>query len=354
MMSISAPLPIYNKRIEDLSADRIHLKNKQNGIAWGRFVCIVVMAISLYYAWPFGVFYTVLTVIVFMAVFLRLVILSAKNNEKIGSLDRLLLINQQEIDMAAGQYISLPDGHDFLPNNHDYALDLDIFGRASLYQYVNRTISAQGQHDLSAWLLHPADPVTVLQRQEAARELKDQYVWRQQLQAHGMENQITLLTRKKLALWLEDPNRFTKPHWKWISILLPAIIIAALIFHLTGSLSSERFYGLVILFLFISWFFSHKVKPAYIKLNQVVAEMTTLSNTIHCIEQNHFKSPLLSRLQQAYVYTSSKASLQVKSLKAILDRLDYRLNPIVFIPLNIFLLWDLQQVLSLENGKKKQ
>jgi DNA mismatch repair ATPase MutS len=38
-------------------------------------------------------------------------------------------------------------------------------------------------------------------------------------------------------------------------------------------------------------------------------------------------------------------------LKKILDRLDYRLNPVVFIPLSAFLCWDLQQILSLEKWK---
>ncbi|MBK5270628.1 MAG: DNA mismatch repair protein MutS, partial [Bacteroidia bacterium] len=41
----------------------------------------------------------------------------------------------------------------------------------------------------------------------------------------------------------------------------------------------------------------------------------------------------------------------IKKLKNILERFDYRLNPVVHIPLNTFLLWDLHQMMMLEKWK---
>ena len=49
---------------------------------------------------------------------------------------------------------------------------------------------------------------------------------------------------------------------------------------------------------------------------------------------------------------TSKASASIHQLHKIFARFDYRLNPLVYIPLNIFLLWDLQQVLQLEKWKE--
>ena len=45
--------------------------------------------------------------------------------------------------------------------------------------------------------------------------------------------------------------------------------------------------------------------------------------------------------------------LNLNQLKNILERLDLRFNFVVFIPLDILLQWDLQQVIALETWKKK-
>jgi len=62
---------------------------------------------------------------------------------------------------------------------------------------------------------------------------------------------------------------------------------------------------------------------------------------------------LLQQLQSAYITTATTASGEAKRLKKILERLDLRLNPVIFIPLDIILQWDLQQAIALENWKKR-
>src|SRR5439155_10630414 len=103
----------------------------------------------------------------------------------------------------------------------------------------------------------------------------------------------------------------------------------------------------------ISGYISKKAERVYLRLNKIVQEIAALSNSIQWIEQQTFRADLLKGLQQQYSDGVWKASRQVKVLKEILDRFDYRLNPVVFIPLNTFFFWDLQQVLALEKWKEK-
>ena len=93
--------------------------------------------------------------------------------------------------------------------------------------------------------------------------------------------------------------------------------------------------------------------PDYIRLNKITGELETLSSSISCIENKDFTSPLLSTLKMDFNSTETKASSTIKNLKKILDRLDYRLNPIIFIPLSALVCWDLQQIFALENWKQK-
>ncbi|MEJ7770037.1 MAG: hypothetical protein WKF70_10930 [Chitinophagaceae bacterium] len=352
MMPENDPLAVYRKRIDDLSIYIRELKKKRHGIAWGRFACLLAIIACFYYIWPYGLAFTSLAVIFCLAIFLRLVIISVNNNELIAHHQLLVTLNQQEIQIAAGNYTSRPDGTELLPSLHDYAHDMDIFGRASLYQYINRTSSEQGHHMLANWLLAPAADTRLLERQQAVNEISTRYKWRQQLQAFGMINKITLNTQKQTSNWLAESNEFSRPLWKWVRFAFPAFILTALLICIAGFLPSPLFYGLAFIFLVLSLLISRKVVPAYLQLDKIVKQITTLSKSIECIEGAHFESPLLIQLQQQFKSGLTTASNEVKALKNILERLDYRLNPLVFIPLNTLLFWDLQQVLALENWKK--
>ena len=105
--------------------------------------------------------------------------------------------------------------------------------------------------------------------------------------------------------------------------------------------------------LVISFGISKLVMPAYTKLNKVAPQLETLSDSVSWIEKGDFKSKLLVQLKIKYIDGSVLSSQTIKKLKKILDNTDIRLNPLVFIPLNTFLFWDLQQVMILENWKKE-
>ena len=61
------------------------------------------------------------------------------------------------------------DAH--LPATHLYARDLDVFGRAGLFELLSTARTAEGEEVLARWLLHAAPPDEVRARQEAVREL---------------------------------------------------------------------------------------------------------------------------------------------------------------------------------------
>jgi DNA mismatch repair ATPase MutS len=107
---------------------------------------------------------------------------------------------------------------------------------------------------------------------------------------------------------------------------------------------------LFVSYVILSLAISRKVIPIYTPLGKIVDELNSLSNSINWIEQKDFTAPLLQTIQG--LLNNRKAATSIRAVKNILDRFDYRLNPLIFIPLNAFLLWDLQQVLKLEKWKQ--
>lgn len=70
--------------------------------------------------------------------------------------------------------------------HHPYALDLDLFGRASLFQWLGPTATPGGSSRLAEWLLTAATPEAIRRRQAAVGELASHDEWRDELAAHGV------------------------------------------------------------------------------------------------------------------------------------------------------------------------
>ena len=63
-------------------------------------------------------------------------------------------------------------GENFRQPDHVFADDLDLFGKASLFQFLSRARTTVGERTLAEWLLTPAAVEVALARHDAVRELK--------------------------------------------------------------------------------------------------------------------------------------------------------------------------------------
>ena len=351
---MTSPLEIYQQQIDNHRKELGKLEKKRSLFGWLRFFSMGTAFVILWLLWSKGL--PILLPIPFLLIGFFLFILrkDIENNDAIENLQRLIKISETEIEVLRHHFTDLPDGAEFKPEHHEYANDLDIFGRASLYQYINRCTSEQGKKLFADWLLAPASDEIILQRQTAVKELESQIEWRQQLQSYGLEKPITKSIEYKINAWLKEPFQFiNKPTWRVLRFLLPGISLTLLVLHLAGIITASVFYPAILLMLLISFGISKQVMPAYTHLDKAATQLETLSKSISWIEEIHFKSGLLFQLQKAYLQNSRSSSRTIRNLKNILDRFDIRLNPLVFIPLNTFLFWDIQQVMILENWKKE-
>ena len=348
------PEIFYNQQISDLTTKLNRLLKRKQLLGWIRFGILAITVLLTWFFSPSGILVSVFILFIGLATFLFAVRKDLVNKEAISHHERLIELNKQEILYLQHNYTHQKDGGEFYKDEHAYAGDLDIFGRASLYQYINRTHSEQGNRLLADWLLAPSAAATIQARQKAAQELVEQTNWRQELQAHGSSSTITIATEKKMEEWLKEENQFIdKNIWQIIRYIFPVIAIAIFVCFLFDVITYQRFLQSLLVFTIIAFAITRMIVPLYRKLNKITGQMEVLSNSIACIELAAFEDPLLVELKNQFNSGSNKASQQILELKNIFNRFDYRMNPVVFIPLNIFLLWDLQQVLQLEKWKQK-
>lgn len=348
------PREFYTKRIVDLKARLTTLNKRKTLLAWLRLITIIIIIVCWYFLYPLGFMYVLLPVFILAVLFTRLIYADLKNKSHIEQTKFLISINEAELKALQHDYLKFEDGNEFKLKEHFYANDLDIFGHASLYQYINRTNSEMGNATLAKWLLQPANKETIIQRQEAIKELKGLHEWRQHLQALGAGKKIQAATKTRLQLWFQEKEQFIKNKaWQVLQYLMPAFIITAIILNILELLSGyTRNYCLLIAA--ISAFYIYKkVTLIHQQVSKITEELEVLTGSIQLIEETNFKSEYLKRLQNQFKNQNSNASLKLEQLKKILERFDLRYNPVVFIPLAIIMQWDLQQAIALEKWKNK-
>jgi DNA mismatch repair ATPase MutS len=289
-----------------------------------------------------------------IAGFIRLIYADLKNKSAIKNNRHLKQINESEIQALSHNYYGFEEGSNYIPTEHPYANDLDIFGRASLFQYFNRTTSDMGGTTLAHWLLQPATTEIILQRQAAVKELTQTSEWRQQFQAYGKEQKITNATQERLQTWLQTaPHFINSVLWKVLQYAIPAIIITVIILNVEDVITNEVRNMFLLGSAVIAFVMAKNIAPLHQQVSKMAEELSVLADSIKMVEQTQFNTPLLQTLQAKFVIENTKASTQLKQLKKIVERLDLRLNPVVFIPLAILFQWDIQQAMALEKWKQR-
>lgn len=348
------PAEYYDKRLTLLGTDLSKLLTKKSRLGWARFFVMLLIAGCFYFLFPYGWSYVTTAAGILSAGFIKLVFADIDNKKLIQHTQQLIEINQDEIKALDGNYFHFDDGSIHAPHEHLYSNDLDIFGKASLYQYINRSTSAMGGNTIANWLMAPATEEIIVQRQTAAKELHAQTEWRQALQAYGKENKIKQATYQRLQEWIQQENIFiNNQYWTVLQFLIPTIMISVIALNLFDVISNPVRNIFLLVSAVAAFFISRKVIPLHSQVSKITEELEVLSDCIRLIENKNFTSPLLVQLQSAYKQKESTASAEMKKLKGIVQRMDWRLNPIVFIPLAILFQWDLQQVIALEKWKKR-
>jgi len=347
------PLEFYKQKIDLLQTDLNLLIKKKSSLGWLRFAVITCAAAGFYFLLPYSIWYALAMLVFLMIIFVRLVLADHKNKSSINHLKTLIQINEDELNAIAENYYHFKNGSELKPKEHLYANDLDIFGHASVFQFINRTRSEMGSSTLAYWLLNPAPHETILKRQAAVKEISVQTAWRQELQAFGAAEKIQTSTTQRLEKWFaEDYNFIKSKYWLLAGYLVPSLVFTVIILNLTDVFNNyTRNYFLLAAALF-AFYVSKKVTPMHHQVSKMTGELEVLNQSIKLIEETNFKSAFLQDLQKQFIQDNNTASKQIKQLKKILERFDLRFNFVVFIPLNILLQWDLQQIIALEKWKQ--
>jgi uncharacterized membrane protein YkgB len=284
-MNKTTPPETYRLQLEKHTFLLNRLQQKRTRLGWVRlavFLLTILIAYNIFTTYGVA---GVIPVVIGIGMLLYLVSVDVANNTKIRNTKTLIQINEEELQALDHRFLFRDDGAAFTPAEHAYAGDLDIFGKASIYQLLNRCYTGQGRTRLAANLLYPLPVQQVMLRQEAVKELAPQIEWRQQWQAFAMSSTITEATEQKIQQWLkEEEEHFTGPGWKVFLFIYSALTLLSAVAAILGFLSGSVFSLLYILYFGFSLTLSRKAMGPYAHLNGVVKEAATLQALIVWLE----------------------------------------------------------------------
>ncbi|HZW77035.1 MAG TPA: DNA mismatch repair protein MutS [Flavobacteriaceae bacterium] len=260
----------------------------------------------------------------------------------IALIDRNIL----ELQVLERKFKNLPNGSEFQDPNHFYSHDIDLFGRGSFFQYINRTALAEGAECLSQLLLEN-DTANIQKKQEAIEDLSKRQLWQQDFSATASLLKTEVSTAF-IAEWLTGYKRFI-PNWWGIFAKVFAFVSTVLVFAYFLDLISGYFVGgWFFLGVTISGRFLKNVNSLSSDTSKILSTFNQFQQLLSKIESETFTSELLKEKRAAVSTAQNKASWIIKKFARNLDALDQRNNMLFGILGNGFFLWDIQQSLGIE------
>jgi MutS domain V len=344
----------YRQKIDRHGFAIQKLKKERAFISIARLMTVIAGLGSAWYIWPSSVPFSIV-LFISIAIFIFLIFRDVDKSASIKNYERLISVNRQELDTIQNNFHGYDDGLSFKDSNHAYASDLDLFGSLSIFQWLSRCHADQSKKLLADRLKSPLHPGLVKNNQEAAKELSEKQESCQQFQSLAIESPLSFKTERKIKGWSDSPPAgFEKPYWKWIRNLYPIIPLSVFTIYILDYISNRTFVFCLIGFYILYMLISKKIGKEFELLFKIEPEVDAVYKQLHHIEYETFTSPLLKSLQNRLKpggYSSASAS--VKDFHIILKRIEFRANLVVSPVLQFFLMWDLRQIISLNEWKKK-
>ena len=215
-------------------------------------------------------------------------------------------------------------GDRFFDPAHPYARDLDLFGRASLFELLSTARTRAGEETLAAWLLAAAPVDEVLARQHAVRDLAPRVAFREQLFLLG-DSVRTGVNPVALVAWGERSPVFVTRATRVATALLAVLWFGSLI--VWGIFGLGWIAGLSSL-LNLAW--AHRlyarVDAAGTAAEEATEDLELLAGVLSLIENEPFSASRLVSLQSSLNTGGITPSEAIRRLARLAEYLRHRHN----------------------------
>lgn len=323
---------------------------------------ISMLRLALFIAGIAGLYFffnqTTLLIICICLTFLPLFILVKIHNRffiRKEWLETQARIIQEELQALSGDYSSFEDGKEYVNPEHPYSFDLDIFGRRSLFQSINRTCTFFGKVRLAEWLQnHLHEKTSIEKRQEMVREISEHTLFREQFRMAGLVHHGQSSDAEKIQAWSQSPAQYL--HAGWVKTFIwgvPVINSLLLITSLAGWISFS-WLGLSFgIFLVLSFGIIKRATYIQETYGKQLKSLNGYARLIALAKAENWKSAGMQELMERFNLNGQSPVQALQQLSKELDRLDLRNNQFLYVLLEGSIFFQLQEIVRIERWKAR-
>ena len=345
ILFMSSPNTFYQKQLKIYKESTVALKKRLLLLSTARLIVFVVTALCFYILapkWQLVGFSAIIGAILFIILLSKYA--SIKRKRELHSAH--VKINEEELKIADRNFHHRDTGAPFQSPTHFYSLDIDLFGTGSFFQYLNRTVTPEGQNQL-AEILKSNDIKNITRRQEAIKELSEKPKWIQNYAAKASLVKIET-PAQQIVNWLKNHQRFIPKLMRWFPFLFSGISISLLLLAILKVLPIDYFGYWLFVGLIVTGSFLKKINILSANCDKAKDTFKQYAELLLQIENETFTSEFLIEKQKLIQTNNKKASSIFSEFSKHLDALDNRNNLIGAIFGNGYLLLDLKNTYKIE------
>ena len=358
------PRTLYKQRLEERRAAITHREQRHRMLGRAKLAMAACGVALVWLALAQGAF-SILWVLIPIAGFVLLVVVHEKLLKELERRRRAARFFEKALARLDGNWAGTGEpGDRYNDAAHPYAVDLDLFGKGSVFELLCTARTRIGEDRLAQWLKSPALPEEVRARHAAVDELRERVDLREEL-AVVAEEARSGVDPVHLAQWGEAPAALRQGSFRMrvrLHTVLGVAGFAALWIHLIHSANllalSEGVDGLLrdlflVALVVNGWFLyrnSGVLGATAAAVEEAAHELGLLSEVLVRIEREHFRCPLLAGLRASLNADGDPPSRQLARLKRLVENLDSRDNVVVRV-MEMFILWTPHLALQVEEWR---
>lgn len=349
-------LSYYKNNMEKINEQLESLEKKLIAFSIIRFIIVIIGLILMYYYYKQdsieGLGFSFLcTLFVFLIIIFF-------HSERINLKKRLLTMLEyyekgiKRLDNTWKEFSDI--GEEFIDKNHSFSSDLDIFGKKSLFQWINLTRTKFGRKKLAHKMMLNDLPTRyeIQDNQEAIKELSKKRDFCEKLYFEATIQNKKKENIEELLKWAksEEKNSFTI---KYVSYIFIAITLILIFLTIIGRFPVTY----LLLDLMINYLV---IKLLTRKLSSVIdifinnkREIIKYSNLLGLIQDESFESKKLLELQKDLLGSNINCKAEMKKLRNIVNWLGDSTSNAYYLIINVFLMSDIFILCNLEEWRIK-
>jgi len=340
-------MDIYKNKVEKLEAEIRRLKSRNKFFVSAEIISFLAAAafIVAVCAQSIGSIGLIIAFLL-LAIYAFIRRIDSKNSETAEHYGNLRMVYEKEIAYHDGDFSHFDAGERYADPSHEFSFDMDIFGKESLYNRINRTITTGGSDflagELSDCRVRRLDDIR--RRREAVNELAGRLELRADFLSFGQKETIDT---EKINRALEQAKTISIPRFAGSSLALATAILVILGFYVSLILAIIGIAGAnlpiwwgVIQFFVIFMAVSRPIKEITKVVGCVHAQLKSYIRLIETIAASGLEAEENKSIIAMLSSDESDALLSFKELKDIIDGLDRRANILGLFVFNILFLSD--------------